>query len=252
MWGRILSIIQRTTVRDITTKAITSTTVRFTPWNVDPPCSMPKIMENRIQPTRSSNIADDITTVPISLRSRFKSIRILAITGRAEIERAVPTNSEKIRRSAPGPAPRKYGNSLAAANPNAKGMITPKKLTSRALLPWRKMLRKSISRPAVRRKNTTPIVVTVSKTIGRLPVEGNRNAYKSGLKWPKTVGPRRIPAMISPKTDGWSSFCITSPASLAVPNKAAKARNIVITSWGARWGIRVGLGDRAKLGWDCV
>ena len=37
-------------------------------------------------------MADDITTVPISLRSRFKSMRIFAITGKAEIERAVPTN----------------------------------------------------------------------------------------------------------------------------------------------------------------
>ena len=96
---------------------------------------MPKIIENKIQPTRSSNIAEDMTTVPISLRSRFRSIRILAITGRAEMESAVPTNKEKIRRSAPGPDPMNRGNNPAALNPNAKGMMTPKKLTRTALLP---------------------------------------------------------------------------------------------------------------------
>jgi hypothetical protein len=38
------------------------------------------------------------------------------------------------------------------------------------------MLRKSISSPAVSRKKTTPSVVTVSRTMGRFPVEGKTQA----------------------------------------------------------------------------
>ena len=181
--GTILSISQRPTVRVRPTNNTTRTTVCFTPSDMLPPgggCIIPNTNENRIHPTRSSNIADEMMTVPISVRRRFRSIRILAITGSAEIESAVPTNSAKIRGFAPSSAPIYLGKPLAARTPHAKGKATPKILTSNALLPWRKMLRKSISRPAVSRKNTTPSVVTVSSTIGIGPVVGNSASYTCG------------------------------------------------------------------------
>jgi hypothetical protein len=80
-------------------------------------------------------MAEDITTVPISLRSKFKSIRILAITGSAEMESAVPTKSANIRVFAPTSAPRNCGKNSAAPNPIAKGITTPRELTRIALRP---------------------------------------------------------------------------------------------------------------------
>jgi len=50
---------------------------------------------NRNHPMRSLIVAEDIITVPILVFSKFKSIKILLITGSAEIERAVPINKAK-------------------------------------------------------------------------------------------------------------------------------------------------------------
>jgi hypothetical protein len=58
-------------------------------------------------------MADDITTVPISLRSRFKSIKIFAMTGKAEMERAVPTNKEPRKQSRRAQTKRKGDNHAA-------------------------------------------------------------------------------------------------------------------------------------------
>jgi len=98
------------------------------------------------------------------------------------MESAVPTKSANIRVlvPAPEPAPSSLGKALAARKPAAKGNATPNRLTSKALLPCRKILRKSISRPAVNKKKTTPSVVTVSSTIGIGPVVGNKVSYRSG------------------------------------------------------------------------
>ena len=179
--GSSLSISQRPTVSINPTNISTSTMVCLMPPRERAAGFInPRTKENKIHPTRSSNMADDMITVPISVRRRLRSIRILAITGRAEIERAVPTNRAKIRRSAPTSAPRYLGKISAAAKPNANGKITPKKLTKSALLPWRKMLLRLISRPAVSRKNTTPRVATVSSTMGIGPVLGNNAAYIPG------------------------------------------------------------------------
>src|SRR5258708_548905 len=83
--GRILSISHRPTVSVIPTNSTTSTMVCFTPSATLPPaggCSIPSTKENKIHPTRSLNIADEMITVPISVRRRFTSIRILAISCR--------------------------------------------------------------------------------------------------------------------------------------------------------------------------
>jgi hypothetical protein len=174
--GKILSNNQRPSVSVSPTNSTTSMMVCFTASATLPPgggCSIPSTSENRIHPTRSSNMADEMMTVPTSVRRRFRSIRIFAITGSAEIARAVPTNSAKMSGFAPCCAPRYSGKIVAARNPEAKGNATPKILTSSALLPCRKRLRRSISRPAVSKKKTTPSVVTVSSTIGIGPVVGN-------------------------------------------------------------------------------
>jgi hypothetical protein len=63
------------------------------------------------------------------------SIRVLAITGRADIESAVPTKRANISEFALGGSPRKWGRERAAINPMTNGKITPKELTNSALLP---------------------------------------------------------------------------------------------------------------------
>ena len=189
--------------------------------------SMVNTTPNRIHPTRSSNIAEEITTVPISSPGSPMSMRVLAITGRADIESAVPTSE-----FAPGRNPRNLGKERATINPMTNGKITPRELTNRALLPRRKIRRKLVSRPATSRKKTTPSVVTVSSTIGNEPVVGKTQEYHCGWKCPRTVGPSRMPAKISPRISGYRIFRVNSPMNLAVPSRTESERNIVAISPG--------------------
>jgi len=46
---------------------------------------------------RSLIVAEEMMTVPILLFNKFRSINILLITGRAEMERAVPMNNANVR-----------------------------------------------------------------------------------------------------------------------------------------------------------
>ena len=70
-----------------------------------PPLPSPtseRMKEKTIQPTTSLKMAAAMITVPISVFSSFMSSRILAITGRAEIDMAVPRKRAKseMRRAA--------------------------------------------------------------------------------------------------------------------------------------------------------
>jgi hypothetical protein len=77
---------------------------------------------------------------------------------------AVPMKSAKTSRPFPSTAPKNRGNILAARNPRANEITMPNVLTRSALLPWRKMLAKSIAIPAVRRNKTTLIATIPSST----------------------------------------------------------------------------------------
>ena len=88
--------------------------------NVGPPCViMPRTMAKMIHPMRSSKMAAAITTIPRSLRYRFRSISVLAMTGRAEIDIAVAKNSAKMCVGVCSVRPSHSGASLVCAKRSA-------------------------------------------------------------------------------------------------------------------------------------
>ena len=87
-----------------------------------------------IQPMMSFSAAEAMTSIPISLFSRFMSMRVFAITGRADIESAVPKKSAKTTLSPPGSRPKKPENCHATAYPNENGRTIPSALTRNAVL----------------------------------------------------------------------------------------------------------------------
>ncbi len=54
-----------------------------------------RIKANKDHPTRSFTVAAPIIIIPISVFSKSRSMRVLAITGRADIDNAVPMNIAK-------------------------------------------------------------------------------------------------------------------------------------------------------------
>ena len=64
-----------------------------TAWAASPPSpwgSRARTTAKPIQPTRSLSMAELITSMPMSDLARLRSMRILAITGRAVIDMAMP------------------------------------------------------------------------------------------------------------------------------------------------------------------
>jgi hypothetical protein len=137
---------------------------------------IPRTKPNRIHPTRLSNMAEDITMVPISVLSSPKPIRMRATTGRAEMDSAVPMKSAKTSRSAPSTAPKNRGNIPAARNPRANGITMPNVLTRSALYPGEKCWPNQSQYLPVRRKKTTLIATIPSSTRATGPVCGNSSA----------------------------------------------------------------------------
>jgi len=164
--------------------------------------SMPRITAKMIQPTRSLNTAAATTSIPRSLRYRFRSISVLAITGRAEIDRAVAMNRAKSRGSAPASIPISCGRNQAAAKPTAKGTRTPAKPTLMASRPCRQIVDRSTSSPATSRNRVMARVISPSIAKAPPPACGKRKALHAGARAPNTVGPSSMPARISPSTAG--------------------------------------------------
>ena len=164
---------------------------------------MPRMRAKMIHPIRSLKIAAATMIIPRSVLKILISMRILATTGRAEIERAVAKKSEKISGSAPGSLPRSFGATQAEQKPIKKGTAMPVIPTVRAERPWRQTVERSTFIPDTRRKRAMASVVRLSIPTATGPPLGNRLALTSGAKNPRTVGPRRIPARISPSTAGW-------------------------------------------------
>ena len=61
-------------------------------------CIIPNMNEKINHPIKSLNMADAIMMVPIFVLNIFISIKILDITGNAEIDKAVPKNKENSKR----------------------------------------------------------------------------------------------------------------------------------------------------------
>lgn len=135
------------------------TIVASIPGPPSPRPIMARISAKMIQPTTSLKTAAATVIMPRSVRKRLRSISVLAITGRAEIDSAVATNRAKISRSAPASAPSSPGAAQAPAKPIANGARMPVIPTMIAFRPCRQTVERSISMPATSRNRAIATVV---------------------------------------------------------------------------------------------
>ena len=147
---------------------------RFVNWTTRP---------NIANATRSFTSATETIARPSREFSRFKSMRIRTLTGRAVTARAVPTKSDWTS-VIPSAAARLY--------PREKGRKNSTKATImlRSCKAFRRPSRPS-SIPASRTRMKTPRLATTFK---ELPNE----VAGFGSMRPSTIGPTRIPARTSP------------------------------------------------------
>jgi hypothetical protein len=87
-----------------------------------PPPIRPKTTAKTIQPTISLKIAALTTTIPRSLRYRSISIRVLAITGSAEIDIAVAKKRANVNLLTLSSLPTCSERNHAVIKPNTKGL----------------------------------------------------------------------------------------------------------------------------------
>ena len=124
----------------------------------------PVITASRIQPTVSSATAVETMTMPIRVRNKPRSMRILAITGIAEIDIAVAMNSAKTGRSMFVGISRD-GTTKPKAKPARKGRTNPPSHPqTTAPLAFRRML-KRVSSPVKSTRKMTPIHETISRRL---------------------------------------------------------------------------------------
>jgi len=107
------------------------------------------------QPTMSSTVAAPTIIPPSSFFSRSRSIRILAMTGRADMDRAVHMNSPNIQNLS-GEVLHSPGIRTTIPRPEMKGRNMPDMLVIKVLLLCSHMQARSISRPAVKIKAISP------------------------------------------------------------------------------------------------
>ena len=128
--------------------AASAAAMLWSPW---PPTGMrARTTAKPIQPTRSLSMAELMTSMPMSERARFRSIRIFAMTGRAVMLSAMPTKMARGRRRLSGrlgSAPSRVGANQPSEQPMVMGITMPKADTLSIALPWRHTVDRSTSRP---------------------------------------------------------------------------------------------------------
>ena len=166
--------------------------VRFTPAKeVVLPCIMPRIIEKQnpadqvVEHGGRHDYRAHFAAQQVQVHQDFRDHRQ---SGNRECCADEEREDPEI---APGARRQRKWETNAAPKPKANGMITPSELTRIALRPWRKMLRRSISRPAVSRKSTTPSVVTVSITIGKISGGRKNRSVKLRAKMAEYRGPQQ-------------------------------------------------------------
>ena len=160
-----------------------------------PVVTSPVIIARTIQPIVSSTTAALNVSTPRLRRTRLRSIRILAITGIAEMPIAVAMKSISGRR------PLKTwesGRTTPSRIPEANGMAIPKNDAKTAARPMFRIVRMSVSRPVSSIRSRSPRKETVS----RCPVWPKMACCISGQSCPRNEGPSRMPAISSPSTAG--------------------------------------------------
>jgi hypothetical protein len=151
--------------------------------------------EKKIHPIISFTIAEVKIIIPKSEWNILTSSSIVAITGNAVI---AVTIAKKRDVGSDLYVPEKAGIYHDTTKPAIHGISMENKLTAAIDLPCLKIDDSSTSMPTftiinIKPKNTIPL---------KYPVEGNSQVKKLGARWPKKVGPSRIPAIICPITAG--------------------------------------------------
>jgi hypothetical protein len=131
---------------------------------------------NRNHPMRSSIVAEEMITVPNLLFNKLRSIKILLITGRAEIERAVPINKAKGRILSLAGVPHISGTSITSPYPIAKGIEMPNRLVQSMFKPLVFNCPGFNSIPTTSRNSTMETVRSASLLIKILAVDGKIKA----------------------------------------------------------------------------
>jgi hypothetical protein len=107
-------------------------------------------------------------------------------------------------------------NPNAAPAPAANGSTTPTTATAIAAAPTLPSSARSISMPTDSRRSSTPISASIEIDTPRWSVRSTS---------PRTDGPIRMPAAISPSTPGTCTFSQSSPASLAATSTTRRSRS---------------------------
>ena len=162
---------------------------------------MPAISDKISQPVVSSTTPADRMTTPMLRLVRSRSIRILAITGIAEMVIAVARNNAKSRRLELS-VRNSAGVNKPSARPPANGMNMPISDEVSAERPRWRNSRTSVSRPVSSNKSTMPIHATTSSRWTCSGSGGKIAANPLGHSQPSSDGPSNRPAISSPITAG--------------------------------------------------
>ena len=116
-----------------------------------------KINANNDHPIRSFMVAAPVMIIPISVFIKSRSIRILTMTGRADIDSAVPINIAKSSVSTWKCPFHRLGNKKTVPKPSMNGTTMPIKLAETMLVTLFLARLRFISRPAANKKKSTQI-----------------------------------------------------------------------------------------------
>src|SRR5690625_199837 len=116
-------------------------------------------------------------------------------------------------------------------NPEENESVIPPRETPTAILAWRRMSARSVSSPVMRRRKITPMRETTSRRYPCTAVCGTIQEPTAGIIELRSEGPRRIPARISPTTDGWPRRCAISPSPRAARRRTAICMIRARISW---------------------
>lgn len=103
-------------------------------------------------------------------------------------------------------------------------------LMAKTDFPCLSTVERSTSRPATRRRNTTPMYTMASMAVEPRVVAGNIHWKKSGERRPRRLGPMSMPARISPTTVGRRRRLKSSPSTLPEPSMSAMPRKRTMMS----------------------
>src|SRR3990170_2770886 len=170
-------------------------------------------MPRRANASTSFAAATDTIPRPKRVPSRFRSIRMRTLTGRAVTDIAVPRNREPTK-SIPSPWARAYPRPNGKTNSVAATMYVRSRRACRSPSA-------PTSSPAERTRNRIPRVTTT-------PRAAPSAAVGSGFTHASTAGPRRTPVITSPIKGACPARRHTSPARrVASRSKRRRTRNSI-------------------------